>query len=918
MEKYLQDLEQILTHTSNNKANILSLVFTIFDNIITEPNNKKYQTLNLSVISRKFQEYQSCINILFLAGFYKSDDQQKLLFNADKLSQLKIIRQILSKNNDYQKLMHQLKITLQIESHLCICDKPLILVQNILKIYNGNGACCDMCGELHTGAIWHCKSVNDEKHKGGFDVCCDCIVDFDPTTFKPADESDTENNAQQSFNVLIQHLINMQNPDMQQLQNTIISEDPIICEKDITLCKEADFLSKTMLTATSSSNYNEDLVKVLNAFHHLLQYHDDNNKHFQYLYQLFGGKCNLSKCNSMKRQDRNIRHDINSTQTILDTIHCHYQHGYDLYRLTLVEENIINDMHKNDDVKESISAKLMQLTHILNNKKTQFAKETNSKRFKRNKFVSNLSQMKTTQEHKLNDNDEQKSKYTSYSYSFDFNYWEHCKDSTDHTDDGHMLKDLYIKPKYNSLKEEVLNNEIMTISPTFWNNQFEKAEYYQKTRRYLETVAKVDKYCTLLKYSPCHPSNIGYIDGDTMKINHLVVIIIYCSTDQFQSKFSSTYRSSENDHRNDLAAIKQRHSNFHHFAKHMKEAIEVFGMEYQHGTIKRMYHGIDKQMVFDGMKPQIFAVLSTTSTQSVAIQFSDNSGLVLEMIPSINLKYFDCSWLSRFSNENECLFIGGLQPIHIISILNAFTGKFFEEYIKALRIIHSMIDGLLYEDDCSIILDINTNKTHYISLLDGNYNGINKNIKKLVIRLIEHQCSKSNPKKYAKFLNLHPYADRLCDQFFNSQTQMSLSWQQLNIDILKKYDRKNSGYIGYSFLSSYFCSDKVEGLKLEFVNTLFPSLTNISITNLSGSCLGFINDILQFICTEKDCTVECIALFISNNCQYSTVTRACLEYETKFQQIGWEIFCGPNTVNPDLMGDLLVAIRQKVDKKSNT
>jgi hypothetical protein len=53
-------------------------------------------------------------------------------------------------------------------------------------------------------------------------------------------------------------------------------------------------------------------------------------------------------------------------------------------------------------------------------------------------------------------------------------------------------------------------------------------------------------------------------------------------------------------------SIKQRHRNFHHFAKNLRESVDVFGTIYHNGNIKRMYHGIDKQMIFNNENKIIF------------------------------------------------------------------------------------------------------------------------------------------------------------------------------------------------------------------------------------------------------------------------------------------------------------------------
>ena len=92
-------------------------------------------------------------------------------------------------------------------------------------------------------------------------------------------------------------------------------------------------------------------------------------------------------------------------------------------------------------------------------------------------------------------------------------------------------RDHYILPKYSSLKEEIINNEICSLPLWYWNNQYAKAEIHKQSIPYLKTKAYLKDYITSVKsIRNGIPSKRGYIDGDHMNLYHLIVVIIYCGT----------------------------------------------------------------------------------------------------------------------------------------------------------------------------------------------------------------------------------------------------------------------------------------------------------------------------------------------------------------------------------------------------
>eukprot|EP01083_Nonionella_stella_P044138 118960_1 len=301
----------------------------------------------------------------------------------------------------------------------------------------------------------------------------------------------------------------------------------------------------------------------------------------------------------------------------------------------------------------------------------------------------------------------------AHSFSYNFIYLDPRKTSNPHRKDeyGRSAMDLYVAPKYCTFKEELLHNHISCIDRYTWATVNHEAQVQMRSNRYrvITATLRLDDY---------HPIYNGYKQGDRMEIKHLICVILYCSEDMLQNAYSETYRNRENE---TFSEVKHRHANFHHFAKALKEAVEVFGTFYgQSGcNVKAFYHGVNAEMMFYSTNFKIHTVLSTTTKYKVSRQFASDNGLIVAMVPAPMLKYLDVRWLSKYPDECECLFIGGDKPMQLMDIIPNMQ-HYFKEYITAIRVIDRMLDGVYFA---------------HISL----------EIKALTCMLIEHEASRYMP-----------------------------------------------------------------------------------------------------------------------------------------------------------------------------
>lgn len=158
-----------------------------------------------------------------------------------------------------------------------------------------------------------------------------------------------------------------------------------------------------------------------------------------------------------------------------------------------------------------------------------------------------------------------------------------------------------------------------------------------------------------------------------------------------------------------------RHSNYHQFARYIKETIEAFGTMYTDGYNAKMYHGINKQMIFNGTMAEIQGPVSTSVDEMVAIRFSRRDVLIVELMPDVVTKYFVGNWISPYPDEQEILLgfsaFGGM--LHFQNRKSGM-GDNYKYYILMLRMTENMTGGQYFMFDPSNILQNTTRNDSWI------------------------------------------------------------------------------------------------------------------------------------------------------------------------------------------------------------
>eukprot|EP01084_Bolivina_argentea_P273135 465192_1 len=503
----------------------------------------------------------------------------------------------------------------------------------------------------------------------------------------------------------------------------------------------------------------ENNTTLLNDFNHLLMHH---HKQFQTITKFLKkhsnpkNLCNLSKCLLLRRNCRNRsvlhrelyfeadHHEI-VTQQLIDRIHCYYFHS--LHKLPITT----HDKH---------NSRVSELVGVKRQKYSQLPKQ--------------------------------------YCFGYRFFYWSYCLDSRGPNvdidpfdniqqcaNDGFSLGHMNIKQKYHTFKEEMTSNKLVCINSVSWSGLFAKADNYSKT-----IIAK-SRVCQRVDSDRYY----GIKHNESISIQHIAAILVYCNFDKLQAAFSETFRIPEEKYPNIdywlskfvdiknfrnkfketvgswlvLRQVKNKHSHYYWLARLLRECVECFGLKWtseQHTNIN-LYRGLSTQLSFSTVNAYIKGPFSCTLDYDVAVNFSAGNGMILDI--SINTREwqyralttqsipqlfcFDCALWSDYISEQEILFLGGARKFKFNTIIEVTSGVNYQHYCTGLRqMTYNMSNG---------------DSSHFSQLRDKMAK--TKDELQMVFRLLSHQIYQHCP-DYSlahKFKNIPKRIDDILHQQCN-------------------------------------------------------------------------------------------------------------------------------------------------------
>eukprot|EP01084_Bolivina_argentea_P251824 422512_1 len=514
------------------------------------------------------------------------------------------------------------------------------------------------------------------------------------------------------------------------LQNHTSPEIEKECKHDdISRCAKLRRFSKVMSRYLNEQKCDDmDVIEILNDFIHLVCEHKHTESTFDVIFQNLG-PCDVAKCTIFRRNYRDRNSDIKRLYTehelknvaycqILDKVHCYYQHCFDIGNKIPIENKEI--LQVNQDIS----------TSLLNNNVIAINKYLSNKR----QLLQHLSQKSNrmnTKYHQLSCNG--KSKHKMYDFGVPFVY----VDAGTPFEYDPQKQYVCIPPKYSSLKQELISNNVSTLCIDQFNYEYLKAQIHFGSNYRKKTFIQ-------------------------MFIHHVLSLMLYCNFDGLQHEFSKTYRDSN---------IKQ-HSNYYWLGMYLTDAVHKFGdiVSREYGPF---YHGIGEELFLpqlfgrggNYLGVKIYCPLSTSSVIEVALNFTNNNnGLVIQFDAIDNgfhwqyTRCFSVNWLSDYGNEQEILFIQNFDEIQIDNVLCAKTGTEYKLILNALKI---MQNAFSYQENWS------------------GWWSDKKFHQDLVSTLIKNRLSYFM-KEYEPFKSLDSYAKSIMDVFCESKEYIYLP-----IDIVK-------------------------------------------------------------------------------------------------------------------------------------
>ncbi len=205
-------------------------------------------------------------------------------------------------------------------------------------------------------------------------------------------------------------------------------------------------------------------------------------------------------------------------------------------------------------------------------------------------------------------------------------------------DKGKMMRYDVMEPTYESFAEECITNNTYTISATTFNKYLRKSQTIYGNITINSMIAnKTSRKFGIQQYQP-------------IDIRHIMAIIIYTDETGYSHALNRSFWTTN---KQTLGC-----QDFYWFGRYLFEAIEYFGDLFHENFEHKIHQGATKAFSFGSFAPSVNYPRSTTSSMKIALQFSTNTGCVLELIPKYtgilnNSKFIDVSKMSKYENEQE-------------------------------------------------------------------------------------------------------------------------------------------------------------------------------------------------------------------------------------------------------------------------
>eukprot|EP01084_Bolivina_argentea_P002116 3894_1 len=219
------------------------------------------------------------------------------------------------------------------------------------------------------------------------------------------------------------------------------------------------------------------------------------------------------------------------------------------------------------------------------------------------------------QEQTCNKTEEENEYDTDFTSGIYLNYWQ-----------TNMQNNVI--PKYITLKDELLSNNICKISQ----------ENYYKLYEQCAALHKIKAYQIKAQHTEPYNKQYNVSVGSEISINHLIALKVFTDFTSISNSFRKGCRKYNTE---SMQQFIERNREIAEWCRYLKESIIFFGESMHNKTV---YTELENKLIFSSLIQHFECPISTTKDLPVALTFSGGSGIVLEL-KSLNynptLRYFD-------------------------------------------------------------------------------------------------------------------------------------------------------------------------------------------------------------------------------------------------------------------------------------
>lgn len=586
-----------------------------------------------------------------------------------------------------------------------------------------------------------------------------------------------------------------------------------------------------------------NIIDLLNDHYHIQEFHKQNDEDFHYIFEQinFGNTtkgCRIDQCEMMKRNNLSkyseyigLFHGLKDKDDIIclqlfDKIHCSLYHCYDLYRFSPEQNQQLQaavDKNRKSIHDQSQKKKNDTLLHQSYYKTVgQFMRIKNF----------NLKQIKGKE------NFNKLIKYSTFADDIKGDVIQELGIKYIYDENEQKQSDInrYIQPRWNNLKEELLNNKIFKLSNMDWELCVNKAErYYFVTNKLKQSQRKID-------------------------VESMLCLLFFVNFEKIQQRFLKTYFAK---------IMSEYHSDFCIFAGILSHAISTYGLSLQNYNF---YHGLiindkNKNIEFKDVYLKFNCPIITTSRFEVIHNYQHHKkGIILNMANCSdmiggNARFIDTTWFADMECEEQQIFFAEANQqsilFRIASIVNLQNYSNYFYFLNGINILQCLI----------------TEKNIGFQLGEEMFISIQILIESII-----------NPQSRIH-LGGHDMIDmfKLFDSFCCKQYRI-----KINMDQIIKTCKNNKYLLNFFILQT--SNKKISTLNIKNLMKLFKNMASLSIGchNLDSTIFA---NILKFI-SNKNSKIEHIdfnhiAYNIDNKSSYHNIDEALKEHETKFESIGY-------------------------------